>query len=133
MQYLLDTNICIFLIRKKSIAVLSELRKHNPKDLCISAITIAELEYGCERSANPPKNRLALTEFLSPFTLLKFDEAAARAYGHIRTALEKVGTPIGSMDLMIAAQALSSQMTVVTNNTREFKRVDGLGLVDWSR
>ena len=132
MRYLLDTNICIFLIRNKSPRVLSELRKHNPSDLCISTITVAELEYGCDRSAKPEKNRFALTEFFSPFTLLPFDEVAARAYGRVRTDLEKVGTPIGSMDLLIAAHAVSQQMIVVTNNTREFKRVKGLAVEDWS-
>ena len=133
MQYMLDTNICIFLIRKKSASVLQELLKHDPADLYISTITIAELEYGCDRSADPAGNRLALTEFLSPFTLLPFDTAAARVYGTVRVRLDKAGTPIGSMDLMIAAHALSKQQTIVTNNTREFKRVDGLTIVDWHR
>jgi len=132
MRYLLDTNICIFLIRNKSPRILVELRKHDPADLCISAITVAELEYGCDRSADPAKNRFALTEFLSPFTLLSFDEPAACIYGKVRTGLEKVGTPIGSMDLLIAAHAVSQQMTVVTNNTREFNRVEGLAVEDWS-
>ncbi len=133
MHYMLDTNICIFLIRKKSISVLQELLKHDPADLYISTITVAELEYGCDCSADPARNRLALTEFLSPFTLLPFDTAAARAYGTVRVRLNKAGTPIGSMDLMIAAHALSKQQTIVTNNTREFKRVDGLTIVDWHR
>jgi tRNA(fMet)-specific endonuclease VapC len=133
MRYLLDTNICIFLIRKRSSIILTELRKHDPADLCISAITVAELEYGCDRSAAPEKNRLALTEFLSPFTLLSFDEAAACVYGKVRTGLEKVGTPIGAMDLLIASHAVSQQMIVVTNNTREFKRVKGLAVEDWSQ
>lgn len=132
MQYLLDTNICIFIIRNKSIRVLQEIKKHDPSTLFISAITIAELEYGCDRSADPTQNRFALTEFLSPFTLLPFDESTARAYGEIRVDLERVGTPIDSMDLMIAAHALAKKMTVVTNNTREFKRVIGLTIVDWS-
>ena len=133
MQYLLDTNICIFLIRKKSAHVLKELRQHDPADLCISTVTVAELEYGCDRSANPADNRLALAEFLSPFTILPFDEAAARVYGTVRTELERAGTPIGAMDLMIAAHALSKQLTVVTNNTREFNRVNGLTVTDWHR
>ncbi|MEN7972459.1 MAG: type II toxin-antitoxin system VapC family toxin [Verrucomicrobiota bacterium] len=133
MRYLLDTNICVFLIRNRSPRVLAELRKHDPADLCISAITVAELEYGCDRSADPGKNHLALTEFLSPFTLLPFDEAAACVYGRVRIGLEKVGTPIGSMDLLIAAHAVSRQMTVVTNNTREFNRVEGLVVEDWSQ
>ena len=131
MQYMLDTNICIFLIRKKSASVLRNIRKHDPADLCISTVSVAELEYGCDRSADPAGNRWALTEFLSPFNILPFDESAARTYGTVRSRLEKAGTPIGSMDLMIAAHALSKQLTVVTNNTREFKRVDALVVVDW--
>ena len=133
MRYLLDTNICVFLIRNKSPRILVELRKHPLEDLCISSITMAELEYGCDRSADPAKNRLALTEFLSPFTLLSFDESAACVYGKVRTGLEKVGTPIGSMDLLIASHAVSQQMIVVTNNTREFNRVEGLAVEDWSQ
>ena len=133
MKFLLDTNICVFLIRRKSVPTLTEIRKHNPADLCISTVTVAELEYGCDRSADPAKNRLALTEFLSPFTILPFDDAAARAYGKTRTELEKAGTPIGSMDLMIAAHAVSKKLVVVTNNTREFERVDGLSVEDWSQ
>ena len=133
MQYLLDTNICIFLIRKKSARVLRELRRHDPSELCISTVTVAELEYGCDRSADPVGNRLALTEFLSPFTILPFDEAAARTYGKVRTGPEKKGAPIGAMDLMISAHALSKQLTVVTNNTREFNRVSGLSVTDWHR
>lgn len=133
MQYLLDTNICIFVIRRKSAHVLKELRKHDPADLCISAVTVAELEYGCDRSADPNGNRLALTEFLSPFTILPFDEVAARVYGAVRVRLEQKGAPIGAMDLMIAAHALSKKLTVVTNNTREFKRVKGLSVTDWHR
>ena len=133
MRYLLDTNICIFLIRNRSSRVLTELKKHDPADLCISAITVAELEYGCDRSANPEKNRLALAEFFSPFILLPFDESAACVYGKVRVGLEKVGTPIGSMDLLIAAHAVSQQMIVVTNNTGEFNRVEGLVVEDWSQ
>lgn len=133
MQYMLDTNICIFLIRMKSVPVLRELRKHDPAVLCISAVTIAELEYGCDLSADPVGNRLALTEFLSPFVILPFDTAAARVYGTVRAGLEKEGKPIGAMDLLIAAHALSKQLTLVTNNTREFKRVANLKVVDWHR
>jgi tRNA(fMet)-specific endonuclease VapC len=132
MRYLLDTNICIFIIRKRSARVLKEIRKQDPDNLCISTITVAELEYGCDRSTDPARNRLALTEFLSPFTILPFDGTAARAYGRIRTDLEAAGTPIGPTDLMIAAHAVSEKMTVVTNNTREFKRVNDLIVADWS-
>ena len=133
MQYMLDTNICIFLIRKKSINTLQRIRQHNAADLTISSISVAELEYGCDRSAAPDKNRLALIEFLSPFTILPFDGKAARAYGEIRTDLEKKGTPIGGMDLMIAAHAQSQNMTIVTNNTREFNRVADLPVEDGSQ
>lgn len=132
MRFMLDTNICIFLIRKRSARVLREIRKHRPADIAVSVITVAELEHGCDKSADPDKNRLALMEFLSPFTLLPFDDSAARAYGNVRADLEKKGTPIGSMDLLIAAHAQSRDLEIVTNNIREFERVEGLVVVDWS-
>lgn len=133
MRFMLDTNICIFLIRKRSVKVLQEIRKHQPEDIAVSAITVAELEHGCEKSADPDRNRLALMEFLSPFTILAFDDTAALAYGSIRTDLEGKGTPIGSMDLLIAAHSKSRNLAVVTNNTREFERVEGLAVVDWAQ
>jgi tRNA(fMet)-specific endonuclease VapC len=132
MQYMLDTNICIFIIRQKNPAVIQQITRHRPEDLLISSITVSELEYGCEKSTDPEKNRLALMEFFSPFTILPFNPSAAQHYGEIRAQLERDGTPVGAMDLLIAAHARSVDATLVTNNTRDFKRIKGLNLADWS-
>jgi tRNA(fMet)-specific endonuclease VapC len=132
MRYMLDTNICIFIIRRKNPAVIQKITRHRPEDLLVSSITVSELEYGCEKSADPEKNRLALMEFLSPFTILPFTPSAAQHYGGIRAQLERDGTPVGAMDLLIAAHARSVDATLVTNNTRDFKRIKGLNIADWS-
>lgn len=132
MQYMLDTNICIFIIRQKNPAVIKQITQYRPEDLFISSITVSELEYGCEKSADPGKNRLALMEFLSPFNILPFDPLAAQHYGEIRAQLERDGTPVGAMDMLIAAHARSVDATLVTNNTRDFERIRGLNIADWS-
>jgi tRNA(fMet)-specific endonuclease VapC len=106
--------------------------EHQPSDIAVSAITVAELEYGCAKSADPGRNRLALIEFLSPLSSLPFDDSAARVYGNTRMELEGKGTPMGAMDLLIASHAKSKSLTVVTSNTREFERIDGLVVVDWA-
>jgi len=98
----------------------------------VSSVTVSELEYRVAKSAATKKNQAALDKFLMPLEVIAYDETAARDYGAIRAQLEKKGTPIGSMDLMIAAHALSLGLTVVTNNVREFKRVLGLKIVDWT-
>lgn len=126
MSYLLDTNICIYLIKRKPQAVIERLNQIPLNQLYISGITIAELEYGVRKSSSPDRNQLALSEFLAPFTLLAFDRNATIEYGVIRNELEKVGTPIGSLDMLIAAHAKSMNLTLVTNNEREFSRVNGL-------
>ncbi len=131
MKYMLDTNICIYIIRKKPATVLNHLTKFKPNDIAISSITLSELEYGVQKSSNPYQNKLALTEFLIPFTILPFDEIAAREYGKIRTSLERWGNIIGSMDMLIAAQALSLNLTLVTNNIKEFNRVKELKIENW--
>ncbi len=132
MKYLLDTNLCIFVIRQQKAEVIKQITMHRPEDLLISSITVSELEYGCEKSADPDKNRLALMEFLSPFTLLPFDTSAAQHYGQIRAQLERDGTPVGAMDMLIAAHARSVEATLVTNNTRDFKRIKRLKIADWA-
>lgn len=132
MNYLLDTNICVLLIRQKSQVVLAHLRQVAPPDVAVSAITVAELQYRVHKSSRPVENQRALDQFLLPLTILPFDEAAALAYGRIRAALEAQGTPIGALDTLIAAQALGSGLTLVTNNVREFARVAGLSVQDWS-
>lgn len=132
MKYMLDTNICIFALKNRLPDLALQFMKHNADDICISSITYAELMYGAEKSHYSFRNRTAILLFLSAFTILPFDVAAATEYGKIRAALEKAGTPIGPMDMLIAAHAKSQQLTVVTNNTREFQRVEDLPLEDWS-
>ena len=128
---MLDTNICIYLIKHKPPQVFEKLQEHNPDEICISAITYAELVHGVEKSKAVERNRLALTILLSNIEILDFDMKAAEEYGRIRADLEKKGTPIGSLDMMIAGHAKSLGYTVVTNNVGEFKRVEGLQHENW--
>jgi len=131
MRYMLDTNICIYVIKHKPERVFRKLKKIKPEDVCISSITYAELAYGVEKSAQPERNRLALSMMLSSIEIVAFDDAAADEYGEIRAGLERKGTPIGSLDMLIAAHARSLGCTLVTNNTKEFCRVEGLEVVNW--
>ena len=132
MRYMLDTNICIYAIKSKPKQVLNRLQEHDPKDLCISSITYAELAYGVEKSEAIEKNRVALALLLANIEIMNFDSLAAESYGEIRANLEKEGTPIGPLDMMIAAHAKSLAYTVVTNNIKEFKRIKGLKLENWA-
>jgi len=131
MKYMLDTNICIYIIKKKPIQVIHTLQKKEIGDICISTITLAELQYGVEKSINKVKNQLALTEFLAPVEILNFDDKAARHFGSIRAHLVKIGKIIGPFDLQIAAHALSKDLILVTNNMKEFKRVPDLKIENW--
>lgn len=132
MRYMLDTNICIYAIKHRPPQVLKRLNEHEPSEICISSITYAELVHGVEKSAAVEKNRLALTLLLSNIEIIDFDSNAADEYGNIRAALEKAGTPIGPLDMMIAGHARSLSYTVVTNNVREFERVSGLRIENWA-
>lgn len=131
MRYMLDTNICIYLIKHKPPQVFEKLQEHNPDEICISSVTYAELVHGVEKSKAVERNRLALTILLSNIEILDFDMKAAEEYGRIRADLEKKGTPIGPLDMMIAGHAKSLGYTVVTNNVGEFKRVEGLQYENW--
>ena len=131
MRYLLDTNICTALIRRRSPHMLARLQTFALDDLGISTITVAELTYGAAKSQRPEQNRHALDQFLLPFALLPFDDAAATIYGSLRSHLERQGMPIGPLDLLIAAQALALELPLVTNNTAEFARVPDLRTEDW--
>ena len=131
MKVMLDTNICIYVIKRRPVSVLQRFRFFPAGDIGISAITLAELEYGAAKSAQPKQNREALEAFVSPLEVAPFDRHATEAYGKIRAALEKRGRPIGALDLLIAAHALSLGVRVVTNNEREFKRVPGLRVENW--
>lgn len=132
MKYLLDTNICVALIRQKSPALLEAITRHSVADIGVSSVTVAELQYGVHHSQRPAQNEQALALFLLPLTILDLDYAAAVAYGRLRATLERLGEPIGSLDMLIAAQAVSRGLTLVTNNVREFARVPGLNVEDWS-
>lgn len=131
MKYMLDTNICIYIIKKHPEQVLNKLITLTMDDVCISSVTLAELMYGVQKSQHQQKNIAALEEFLSPFEIMFFDDEAAITYGNIRAFLEKTGIPIGSLDLMIAAHAQSLNSILVTNNTKEFSRVPNLKIEDW--
>ena len=131
MRYMLDTNICIYVIKHKPVTLFQKLQNINPEDVCISSVTYAELVHGVEKSAAVEKNRLALSMLLANMEILDFDVDAADCYGKIRAALEKKGTPIGTLDMMIAAHAQSLSYTVVTNNVKEFSRVSALKIENW--
>ncbi|MBO5599216.1 MAG: type II toxin-antitoxin system VapC family toxin [Oribacterium sp.] len=132
MRYMLDTNICIYAIKHKPERVFQKLQEVDPKDVCVSSVTYAELVHGVEKSAAIEKNRLALSMLLANIDILDFNVSAADSYGKIRAELEKNGTPIGPLDMMIAGHAKSLGYTVVTNNVKEFKRVSGLKIENWA-
>jgi tRNA(fMet)-specific endonuclease VapC len=131
-MYLLDTNICIYAIKKKSENLLQKLSMNLEKGILISSLTVAELEFGVFNSHFPEKNRFSLLEFLSIFTILDFRESDAIPYGEIKTYLKRKGTIIGPIDLLLAAQTLSNNLVFVTNNTKEFIRIETLKIEDWS-
>ena len=132
MRYMLDTNICIYVIKHKPEKVFQKLQTIHPEDVCISSVTYAELAHGVEKSAAVEKNRLALSMLLANMEILDFDVDAADCYGKIRAYLEKKGTPIGPLDMMIAGHAQSLGYTVVTNNVKEFSRVADLKIENWA-
>jgi tRNA(fMet)-specific endonuclease VapC len=127
---LLDTNICIYIINAKPPAVLARFQQYRMGDVGMCSVVAAELAFGVAKSESV-RNRQALEMFLAPLTILPFDASAAWIYGELRSDLERRGTPIGSMDTMIAAHALSQQAVLITNNTREFSKVPGLQLDNW--
>ena len=131
MRFMLDTNVCIYMIKGKPPQVLSRLKDFSLGDVSVSCITASELEYGVAKSSKPQQNRDALDAFLAPLEILPFNGEAAHRYGQIRAYLEKEGKLIGAMDMLIAAHALSASITLVTNNTKEFGRIPGLRLENW--
>jgi tRNA(fMet)-specific endonuclease VapC len=131
MRYVLDTNICIFIIKQRPPRVLQQFKNYEAEDIGISAITLAELQFGVVKSQHREKNEQALSEFILPLAILEFNSDAAFAYGEIRAELTRTGQPIGALDMLIAAQALSANATLVTNNVREFARVRGLTVENW--
>lgn len=130
MKYLLDTDTCIYVINERPAPVIAQFRKHPVGDIGVSSITAAELAFGVTKSGSV-RNREALAAFLLPLDVAPFDAQAALAYGQVRADLERRGSPIGPLDLLIAAHALLLGATLVTNNLREFKRVGGLRCESW--
>ena len=132
MNFMLDTNICIYAMKNKPEKVSMRMKEHNPDELFISTITLAELEQGVQKSIQKEKNAENLKNFLRTVRILSFDMSAAIEYGKICAYLQKNGTPIGPLDTLIAAHALSKNFTIVTNNVREFERVPELKIENWS-
>ena len=131
MKYLLDTNICIYIIKEKPKSVIKKFEQISPMEVGVSTITVAELEFGVAKSQYPEKNRKALEWFILPLIILPFNLEDTRAYGDIRHHLESKGTPIGAMDMLIAAQARQREVILVSNNEQEFSRIPGLKVENW--
>jgi len=131
MRVTLDTNICIYLIKQRPESLLARFRSFPVGNIGVSVITLAELQYGVSKSSQPKGNREALEQFLSPLEVAAFDRQATVAYGTLRAALERKGRPIGAMDLLIAAHALSLGVRLVTNDEKEFRHVPGLRVENW--
>lgn len=131
MKYLLDTNICIYIIKNKYERSSEWIKAAGIENVFISSITVAELEFGITKSSKFEQNQTALYKFLSGYEIIDFDLAASKSYGKIRADLESKGKPIGPMDMLIGAVALSRGMTIATNNAKEFIRIEGLEIEDW--
>jgi len=131
MEYLFDTDICIFLIRKKPVYLLDRLKQLPFGSVGISSITLAELQVGVNKSSDPQRNNTTLLNFLTVIDIVDFDFHAAIEYGNVRFGLEKNGTPIGPLDTLIASHARSLGVILVTNNIREFSRIEGLKVENW--
>jgi tRNA(fMet)-specific endonuclease VapC len=131
-MYLLDSNICIYIINNRPKKVVQKIKQFSPPEIKLSSISIAELEYGVSKSENREKNRQALINFASAFDIVNFNDDDAEIYGIIRADLEKKGQIIGPYDMQIAAQAISRSITLVTNNVREFSRVKNLKIENWA-
>lgn len=133
MQYMLDTSICIYIIKRRPRAVIERFLQTEIAQIGISSITLSELVYGVSKSSKPEQNQIALTQFIAPLEVLPYDDQAAQHYGGLRACLEKQGKPIGSLDMLIAAHARSTTCTLVTNNQKEFIRVPDLKIENWAK
>lgn len=131
MKYMLDTNICVYAIKRDPVGVYQKLIEHLDEGICISAITLAELEHGVYKSARIENNAENLTKLTRYISVSPFDSLGALEYGKICAYLQKSGTPIGTMDMLIAAHARSLGLIIVTNNVREFERVPDLTIENW--
>jgi tRNA(fMet)-specific endonuclease VapC len=133
MIYLIDTNICIYLMNQKPFKVIQKFKNTEVGQIGISTITVSELNYGVSKSNNKKQNAQRLEEFLAPFEILPYDEAASKYYGMIRNELESKGKVIGPLDMLIAAHALSKELILVTNNEKEFLRIKTLKVENWAK
>lgn len=131
-MYLLDTNICVQIIRQRVPQALAQLTSRAITEVWVSSLTVAELHYGVAKSRQPGQNQQALEQFLLPLSIIPFDAEDALVYGRVRALLEAQGQPIGAIDTLLAAQALRHTFTLVTNNVREFARIPGLSIEDWT-
>ncbi|MBF0201706.1 MAG: type II toxin-antitoxin system VapC family toxin [Desulfamplus sp.] len=131
MNYLIDTNICIYIMNQRPPEVIQKFKKFEIGQIGISSITVSELHYGVAKSQQKKKNSKRLEEFLTPFVILPYDENASKYYGTIRSDLESQGNVIGPLDILIAAHAISEDLTLVTNNEKEFQRIDSLKVENW--
>ena len=133
MEFMLDTNICIYIIKKKPLRVINRFKNTENSNIGISAITLSELLYGVSNSSQPAQNLVALAQFSAPMEILPYDDEAAHHYGNLRAYLEKKGKPIGSLDMLSAAHALSKSCTLITNNEKEFRRIPDLKIDNWTK
>ena len=131
-KYMLDTNICIYIIKQKPKNIIERFRQAQVSEIGVSSTTLSELEYGVMKSAKSEQNKLALVQFIAPIEISAYDDVAAQHYGKIRAHLERQGTPIGSLYMLIAAHALSINSVLITNNESEFKRVSNLKIENWA-
>jgi tRNA(fMet)-specific endonuclease VapC len=131
MKYLIDTDICIYIMNERPIRVINKFKQFEPGDIGVSTISVSELQFGVAKSMRREENAIRLEEFLSPFEVLPYDQSAAKTYGNIQFGLENIGRPIGSLDMLIAAHALSRNLVLVTNNEKEFKQIESLKVENW--
>lgn len=132
-MFLLDTNIIIYTLKNKYENIKTKIESAGMNNVCVSSLTVAELEHGAAKSKNPDKARAIMYEFLTPFEILNFDTKSAEFYGRIRSELESSGRVIGPMDLLIASVAMANNAVMVTNNEREFERIKGLIIENWTQ
>jgi len=132
LKFLLDTNIIIYTLKNRFESIRIKIENAGIDNVCVSSLTVAEMEYGAAKSQNPDSARARLYEFLTPFEVLSFDTRAAEFYGRIRATMEKTGTIIGPIDLLIASIAIANSCCIVTNNTKEFHRVPNLQVENWT-
>ena len=131
-KYMLDTNTCIYIIKRKPPKVIERFKQTDISQIGISSITLSELLYGVSKSSKPEQNQIALSQFVAPLEILPYDDGAAQCYGDLRAGLEKQGIPIGSLDMLIAAHAISLNSVLITNNEKEFIRIPNLKIDNWA-